>query len=496
MQPTPATGQPGHDKVGQHTFTMKWDGGTPTDPADDVENVAVCQTCHGPIDSFDDIQAKADWDDDGTIGGTRHEIEGLLHKLDTLLPARTNTNVVKANFDWTLAGLSATEVERRKLLTKAWYNFRFVEEDGSMGVHNAGYAISLLRRSIASITTGSIGATEIISITDIPNDQGKQVRLAWNGFPGDGVSTDPVANYSLWRRVDDVAGKVSSEELPNKEALYAAATRGNVGKRFKVAQVAGWWDFVDVVPASSQDVYSTVAPTLYDSSAAGAHWTVFYVAGHRRSGQTVETAPDSGYSVDNLAPSAPANVAASVAGTTVNLNWDDPVDTDFKYFAIYRSTTSGFDPKAIAPLATITSTEYGDNAVVVGTRYYYRVSTYDFAGNQSTFSPEFSALVTSVDDGGSTIPTEFALQQNYPNPFNPETKIEYQLPTPGNVRLTIYTVLGQEVKRLVDRSQAAAYHTVVWDGRDNAGAPMPSGIYFYRIESGSFTAIKKMLLMK
>ncbi len=495
MQETPADGQPGHDKVGGHTYSMRDDNGTPDDHSDDVEHVAVCQTCHGPIESFDDILAKADFDEDGTIEGTRHEIEGLVHKLDEILPPRSTTAEVNANYKWT-ASDPPEKIEARKRLAQAWYNFLFVEEDRSFGAHNAAYSINLLRRSIASLTTGDIGATEIISITDVPNDQGKQVRLAWDGFPGDGVATDPVVNYSLWRRVDDVTGKVSAQELPNKEALYAAATRANLGKRFKVEKVSGWWDFVAVVPASHQDVYSTVAATLYDSSASGAHWSVFYVAGHRRSSQTVETAPDSGYSIDNLAPSAPGNVVASGAGTSVSLSWDDPVDEDFKYFAIYRSTTAGFDPKAIQPLASITATEYNDNAVTVGTRYYYRVSTYDFAGNQSAFSSEFSALVTSVENGGSAIPTEFALQQNYPNPFNPETKIEYQLPAPGHVRLTIYTILGQEIRRLVDRSLPAAYHEVVWDGRDDAGNSMPSGIYFYRIESGSFTAIKKMLLMK
>jgi hypothetical protein len=494
MQETPADGQPGRDKVGEHTYAMTWDGGTPDNPADDFEHVAVCQTCHGPIDSFDDIMAKADWDDDGTIESTRHEIEGLLHRLDELLPPNSTPNEVNANYKWAATDPPA-KIEARKLLAKAWFNFRFVEEDRSMGVHNAGYAITLLRRSIASITTGSIGAAEIISITDVPNDQGKQVRLAWDGFPGDGIATDAIANYSLWRRVDDVAGKVSAQELPNKEALYAAATRANVGKRFKVAQVSGWWDFVGIVPASSLDVYSTVAPTLYDSTAAGVHWSVFYVAGHRRSGQTVETAPDSGYSVDNLAPVAPGNVAASVVSSVVNLTWDDPIDADFKYFAVYRSTTNNFDPKGTTPLATLIGTEYADTDVVVGTTYYYRLSAYDFAGNESAFSPEITTLITHVQENAG-VPTEFALQQNYPNPFNPETSIQYQLPLPGHVRLSIYTVLGQEIRTLVDRSQPAAYHTVVWDGRDNTGNPMPSGVYFYRIESGGFTAVKKMLLMK
>ena len=157
MQATPATGS-GRDKVGEHTFAMKWDGGTPDVTTDDVENVAVCQTCHGPIKSFDDILAKADFDRDGTIEGTRHELEGMIATLDKLLPPRTSTAIIKQNYDWTLPGLSPAEVAKRKAYAKAWYNWRFVAEDGSDGVHNAGYSIALLQRSIASITTGSLAS--------------------------------------------------------------------------------------------------------------------------------------------------------------------------------------------------------------------------------------------------------------------------------------------------------------------------------------------------
>jgi hypothetical protein len=93
-------------------------------------------------------------------------------------------------------------------------------------------------------------------------------------------------------------------------------------------------------------------------------------------------------------------------------------------------------------------------------------------------------------------PEKFSLALNYPNPFNPETWIKYQLPTSAHVRLSIYNALGQEVRRLVDYSQPAAYHQVVWDGRDDAGNLLPTGVYFYRLEAEKFTAIKKMVMMK
>jgi hypothetical protein len=500
MQPTPAAPSPARDKVGEHTYAMTWDGGTPTDPSDDVQHVAVCQTCHGPIASFDDIMAKADYDENGTIESTRHEIEGLLHKLDELLPPNSTTAEVNANYKWAATD-PPEKIEKRKLLAKAWYNFRFVEEDRSMGAHNAGYSIALLRRSIATLTTGDIGAGHIVSIKDVPQDQGKQVRVMWSKFAADGPATNPVTSYSIWRRVDAAANSAAIN-LGSKEELINAGVKANLGKRYTVAQ-EGTWDFVAWLPAAGYEAYSMVVPTLYDSTVAGMKWSVFFISGQAR-GVVYETAPDSGYSVDNLAPFAPGNASLSLSGGKVNLKWSEPIDADFQYFAIYRSTVAGFNPKGTTPLATLTGTQFTDSNVNVGVTYYYRLSAFDFSGNESAFTPELSIPVSVNQNAG--MPTVYALEQNYPNPFwseatsrlagNPETAIKYQLAKSGHVRLSVYTSLGQEVRRLVDRNQGAAFYVQSWDGRDEAGNVLPSGVYFYRLESGDFVAIKKMIMMK
>jgi hypothetical protein len=93
-------------------------------------------------------------------------------------------------------------------------------------------------------------------------------------------------------------------------------------------------------------------------------------------------------------------------------------------------------------------------------------------------------------------PTASALTGNYPNPFNPATQIAYELPEAGEVRLTIYNVLGQQVRALVQGRQEAGFYRVTWDGRDAAGRPVSSGIYLYRLEAGGFTETRRMLLLK
>lgn len=94
------------------------------------------------------------------------------------------------------------------------------------------------------------------------------------------------------------------------------------------------------------------------------------------------------------------------------------------------------------------------------------------------------------------IPKEFSIAQNFPNPFNPSTTIEYTLPHDAPVSLTIYNILGQKVRTLVNEHQPAGYKRIVWDSKDDEGCEVASGIYFYKIKAGEFTKSKKMMIPK
>ena len=93
-------------------------------------------------------------------------------------------------------------------------------------------------------------------------------------------------------------------------------------------------------------------------------------------------------------------------------------------------------------------------------------------------------------------PDQFTLSQNHPNPFNPVCEIKYALPTDCRVILTIYNLLGQRVRVLVDGYQSAGYKSVKWDGKDDRGQETASSVYFYRIKAGDFEQSKKMVLMR
>jgi len=88
------------------------------------------------------------------------------------------------------------------------------------------------------------------------------------------------------------------------------------------------------------------------------------------------------------------------------------------------------------------------------------------------------------------------VSRNYPNPFSPETTIRYGLPEKTRVQLTVYNIVGQKVATLVDTEQPAGYYRVKWDGRDELGRQVPTGLYIYRFEAGDYVVTRKMTLMK
>jgi hypothetical protein len=113
--------------------------------------------------------------------------------------------------------------------------------------------------------------------------------------------------------------------------------------------------------------------------------------------------------------------------------------------------------------------------------------------NSLTLSVEATGV---IEFASPNVPSEYKLSQNYPNPFNPETEIRYQLPEAGSVRLDVFNILGQRVITLVEEMQDAGYKAVTWKGRDDRGADLPSGIYFYTLRAGNFITSRKMILTK
>jgi hypothetical protein len=170
----------------------------------------------------------------------------------------------------------------------------------------------------------------------------------------------------------------------------------------------------------------------------------------------------------------------------VELNWSTATETNNQMFEIERGNIVGQFTTIGYVEGNGTTTEpqeysYIDNTVETGT-YFYRLKQIDFLGTY-----EYSNEI-EVDVIG---PLTFNLEQNYPNPFNPSTNIKYTISESGIVKLAIYNTLGEEVAVLVDGIVQAGFYEVTFDA-----SSLPSGAYFYRLQSDNLNQVKKMLLMK
>jgi len=122
--------------------------------------------------------------------------------------------------------------------------------------------------------------------------------------------------------------------------------------------------------------------------------------------------------------------------------------------------------------------------------------TWGLDGKPAGATDWFGIAVSVAGEPGAALPEGYKLLQNYPNPFNPSTNITYSIPIAAQVRLEIFNLLGQSVRVVVDSRQEAGYHTVRWDGRDGSGRILPSGVYLSRLNTGTVSLSRKMILMK
>jgi hypothetical protein len=178
----------------------------------------------------------------------------------------------------------------------------------------------------------------------------------------------------------------------------------------------------------------------------------------------------------------------AVSGNSVSLDWKTASETNNAGFVVERKKVmNGSEYKSIAfvegkgTTAQIQNYRFSDSGLEEG-KYIYRLKQTDFDGSVS-FSKEIEVDIVT--------PLTFNLSQNYPNPFNPTTLIKFSIPSEGMVNLSIYNLLGERVSTLINEVRKAGNHEFNF-----SAAGLSSGLYFYRLESGSNISIKKMLLLK
>lgn len=192
---------------------------------------------------------------------------------------------------------------------------------------------------------------------------------------------------------------------------------------------------------------------------------------------------------------------ATVQGGTVLLEWQTASESDHAGFNVFRRAAASdayerindtLIPATGHPTGGA-SYRFVDPQPLAGVNFY-KLQDVSLSG-QTSFSAAISITATAVAEKPA-LPEEFDLRQNYPNPFNPETRIEYQLPSEAAVELGIYNLSGRLIRALVSESQSAGFYTVVWNGRDDGGQAVGSGVYLMRLKVGDYTSTRRITLLR
>ncbi len=309
----------------------------------------------------------------------------------------------------------------------------------------------------------------IIAVDDIPDDDGGQVRLRWSRSRHDAPDGEfAVTSYSVYRRF---------------------ATTGDLAAGKAAAYPPGSWEFLVSVPADQEQEYAVTVPTLADSSAADANWTVLFVRTRTATtGVFFDSPPDSGCSVDNLTPPPPTGLIVDrQAPGGVQLTWDPSPEPDFAHFRIYRALSPWTLPSPATLHAVTGGTAYLDAEPGL---WYYQLTVVDTSGRESAPADAPSAVP-------GTDPSPLRLAPCAPNPANPRTIAAFTVPPGGaTVRLAVYDVRGRRLIVLREGFHAGGEHRAVWDGCDDRGRSAPSGRYFLRLDGPAAPLVAPVTLVR
>lgn len=328
---------------------------------------------------------------------------------------------------------------------------------------------------------GVLGGEPVLtSVKDLPNDEGGLVRVSWLASP---VDTDPamraVTDYLVFRSATSstASAKRASGGLRGAADLHRLAI-GDVLERTIGVQTE-YWELVGTHPALHLPAYSLGVPTPGDSIAGSNPWSAFMVMARDGSVRWWTSEPESGYSVDNLAPATPAPFTGSFQGGTTYLSWGASGAADLAAYRIHRGASPSFEPSPANLVGTTTERTWTDAA---GIPAAYKLVAVDVHGNAS-------APATLVPDGVLDAPAAAVVRTGLrgvsPGPLvaGRAAHIAFGLAREGHVRLELFDVAGRRVTMLLDESRPAGEHRLAWNGRGEDGTRLRGGVFLLRFEA-------------
>ncbi len=350
---------------------------------------------------------------------------------------------------------------------------------------------------LLTITSGNYNVPTSIVVDGLSSPNVK--RLAWP------KTDNNIENYSATTSVSDL--------FPNyiNRSWNISGNINNGTSTNRQKTITFYWD------ASEDNNYDWVnlnsIPVLFDAGSKIAETTTYSLGGDTRSATFVYTFPQNlksskgeltiGLDGDQTLPVQLSTFNAfNHSSNNVMIQWVTQSESDLDGYRLYRNVENSLDTAIMLdtfiPGTNTSQTQtysYIDNTISANGIYYYWIQMLDYDGSNSFHGPAIIQVETDYN-GNVDIPLVTGLVSIYPNPFNPTTTIRYSLEVNSPVTIDIYNIKGQLVKTFDLGIQAQGFHQVVWQGDNNSGKDLPSGIYFSKMKTQGKVDIKKVMLLK
>ena len=344
---------------------------------------------------------------------------------------------------------------------------------------------STISNIVSRATSQESYAPSIVADLSAGSATESSITLAWTA-PGDDGSVGTASQYDIrystspitganWASATQVSGEPTPQVAGSSESFVVTGLTAGTTYYFAIMtadEVPNWSGLSNVVGHSTA---SDITPPASINDLAAI------------------TGPDYG-SIALVFTSTGADGLYGMA-TAYEIRVHDQLITDLNWNTATLITNSP------APLPAGSSENIVIDSLVPGQVYFVGLKVWDGASNASSISNISSAeanvnLTLNTGDDDGTLPDNFHLEQNYPNPFNPSTVIAYELPHTTPVTLAVYNIHGQQIKTLVQGVQPSGTHEVIWNGDNDEGARVATGVYFYRLATAGFSETKKMVFVK
>jgi hypothetical protein len=371
--------------------------------------------------------------------------------------------------------------------TGATGDYYFVWNDSR--VPAASPSIYVQRVDGASGVWGHPEVKIVASVDCDGDDEGGCLRLEWHKSQLDGHPIihpqDPVTKYSIWRAVDQMPMYPPDPICPQGVA---------VGEQ----QTSCEWEWIMEVAADGIETYAATVPTTRDASPGDPAIHFYAILAESESGEYYASVTGGSASHDEIPPEPPTVIDGEWIGSYIYVAWSPSSSPDAVLYRVYHAERH--DGTSWGPWVQVgesADTSYTHTNANPSLQNRYQASAVDDAGNEGVPSSRttVSANPTPVDGPGAA-PSALRIIDAAPNPFSGATALRIGVPARAEVEIDVFDARGRRVRHETTPSLAAGWHTLRFDGRDSSENRLPSGVYFYRVRTGTESATRKVVLMR